>query len=125
MLCCEQPKPVPDEYKTRHMLCCERPEQFLMDLRHAHLVAKHAVRYLKGTIEYGLKYDRIKRLTCMVMLIRIGSATEKKSTLGCFFGLRFSIGYWFGRIQSCMALSTAEEKYVATYSTICEVVCFF
>ena len=27
-------------------------------LRHVHmLVAKHAVRYLKGTVEYGLKYD--------------------------------------------------------------------
>ena len=25
--------------------------QFLMDLRHAHLVAKHVMRYLKGTIE--------------------------------------------------------------------------
>ena len=31
--------------------------QFLTDPRHDHLVAKHAVRYLKGTIEYGLKYD--------------------------------------------------------------------
>ena len=31
--------------------------QFLMDLRHAHLVAKHAVRYLKGTVKCGLKYD--------------------------------------------------------------------
>ena len=31
--------------------------QFLTDLRHAHLVAKHAMRYLKGTFEYGLKYD--------------------------------------------------------------------
>ena len=31
--------------------------QFLKDLIHAHLVAKHAVRYLKGTVEYGLKYD--------------------------------------------------------------------
>ena len=27
-------------------------------LRHVHLmVAKHAVRYLKGTVEYGLKYE--------------------------------------------------------------------
>ena len=27
-------------------------------LRHVHLmVAKHAMRYLKGTIDYGLKYD--------------------------------------------------------------------
>ena len=31
--------------------------QFLADLRHAHLNAKDAVRYLKGTVEYGLKYD--------------------------------------------------------------------
>ena len=30
---------------------------FLTDPRHAHLVAKHAVRYLKGTIECGVKYD--------------------------------------------------------------------
>ena len=28
-----------------------------MDLRGAHLVAKNAVRYLKGIVEYGLKYD--------------------------------------------------------------------
>ena len=30
------------------------PSQFLIDPRHAHRVAKHTVRYLKGTIEYGL-----------------------------------------------------------------------
>ena len=31
--------------------------QFLTDPRHAHLVVKHAVRYLKGTVDYRLKYD--------------------------------------------------------------------
>ena len=32
--------------------------QFLTDSRHVHLiVAKHTLRYLKGTVEYGLKYD--------------------------------------------------------------------
>ena len=56
----------------------------------------------------------------MVMLIRIGSATKKKSTLGCFFGLRSSMGYWFGKMQSCMALGTAEAKYVATCSATWE-----
>ena len=31
--------------------------QFLMDSRHVQLiVAKHVLRYLKGTFEYGLKY---------------------------------------------------------------------
>ena len=32
--------------------------QFLMDLRHVCMVvATHVVRYLKGTIEYGIKCD--------------------------------------------------------------------
>ena len=32
--------------------------QFLTDPRHVHLMGpKHAVRYLKGTVDYGLKYD--------------------------------------------------------------------
>ena len=32
--------------------------QFLTDLRHVHLiVAKHILRYLKGIVDYGLKYD--------------------------------------------------------------------
>ena len=55
------------------------------------------------------------------MLIWIGNATEKKITLG----LRSNVGYWFGKMESCMALSTAEEKYVATCLDIWEVVCFF
>ena len=61
----------------------------------------------------------------MVMLIWIGSAIERKRTLGCFFSLKYSMGYWFGRMGSCMALSTAEEKYVANCLVICEVVCLF
>ena len=33
-------------------------------LRHVHLmVAKHAVRYLKGTVDYGSSTRKIKRLT--------------------------------------------------------------
>ena len=32
--------------------------QLLTDLRHVHLVvAKHVLRYLNGTMDYGLKYD--------------------------------------------------------------------
>ena len=31
--------------------------QFSTDPRHAHPVANNAVRYLKGKVEYGLKYD--------------------------------------------------------------------
>ena len=32
--------------------------QFLTDLRHVHLIAaKHILRYLRGTVDYGLKYE--------------------------------------------------------------------
>ena len=32
--------------------------QFLIDLRNVHLIAtKHILRYLRGTIDYGLKYE--------------------------------------------------------------------
>ena len=32
--------------------------QFLIDLRHVHLIAtKHILRYMRGTIDYGLKYE--------------------------------------------------------------------
>ena len=37
--------------------------QFLTDQRHVHLiVGKHLVRYLKGTVEYGLKYEANKKI---------------------------------------------------------------
>ena len=33
--------------------------QYLVDSRHVHLVVeKHVMRYLKGTIKYGLSYTR-------------------------------------------------------------------
>ena len=32
--------------------------QFLRDPRHVHLItAKHILRYMRGTIDYGLKYE--------------------------------------------------------------------
>ena len=32
--------------------------QFLTDPRHVHLIAtKHILRYLKGTVDYGIKYE--------------------------------------------------------------------
>ena len=37
--------------------------QYLIDLRHVHLtIAKHILRYLKGTIDYELKYKNDRRI---------------------------------------------------------------
>ena len=51
------------------------------------MVAKHAVRYLKGKIEYGLKYDMNHNinLESYVDLYWEGSAIDRKSTSGCYF----------------------------------------
>ena len=37
--------------------------QFLIDPRHVHLiVARHILKYLKGTVDYGLKYKANKKI---------------------------------------------------------------
>ena len=39
-------------------------------LRHVHLIAtKHILRYLKGTVDYGFKYEVNQKITWKVMLI--------------------------------------------------------
>ena len=49
--------------------------QFLTDLRHVHLIsAKHILRYLKGTVDYGLKYDVNQNINLEGYLIQIGQA---------------------------------------------------
>ena len=86
-------------------------------LRHVHLmVAKHVVRYLKGTIEYGLKYDTNQNINLdgYVDSYWVGSVIDRKSTLRCYFSMRSGVIFWFDRMEYCMALSTAEAKYVAT-----------
>ena len=85
------------------------------------------MRYLKGTVDYGLKYDVNKNIN----LEGYGdsdwadSSIDRKITLGCCFSMGSRVISWFSRKQSCMELSTTKEKYVATLSAILEVVCLF
>ena len=42
---------------------CFAVSQYLIDPRSVHLIAaKHILRYLKGTIDYGLKYDANQKI---------------------------------------------------------------
>ena len=87
-------------------------------LRHVHLiVAKHILRYLKGTVDCGLKYevDQKINLEGYVDSDWAGSAIDRKSTSGCYFSMGSSVISWFGRMESCMVLRTTEAKDVATY----------
>ena len=86
-------------------------------LRHVHLmVAKHILTYQKGTVDYGLKYEENQKINLegYVDSDWVGSAIDWKSTSRCFFSMGLGVISWFNRKESCMALSTAKEKYVAT-----------
>ena len=64
--------------------------KFWTEPRHVHLiVATHVLRYLKGTVDYGLKYDANQNINLhgYVDSDLAGSATDRKSTLGCCFSV--------------------------------------
>ena len=50
---------------TRPYICfvVNTLSQFLTDLRHVHLIAaKHILRYLKGTVDYRIKYEANQKI---------------------------------------------------------------
>ena len=74
--------------------------QFLTDQRHVHLIsAKHILQYLRGTLDYGLKYkdDQKINLEGYVVSDWVGSAIDRKSTSGCCFSMVSSVISWFSR----------------------------
>ena len=53
---------------TRPNICFSMTtlSQFLTDLRNVHLIAaKHILRYLKGTVDYGIKYESNQKIMIM------------------------------------------------------------
>ena len=72
----------------------------MTDPRSVHLTAaKHILRYLKGTIDYGLKYDANQKINLegYVDSDWAGNAIDRKSTLGCFFSIGSGVISWFNR----------------------------
>ena len=72
----------------------------MIDPRSVHLIAaKHILRYLKGTIDYGLKYDANQKINLegYVDLDWAGSAIDRKRTSGCFFNIRLGLISCFSR----------------------------
>jgi hypothetical protein len=99
--------------------------QYIVELRSVHLVAeKHVMRYLKSTIDYGLKYasDHEISLQGFANSDWVGSVVDQKSTYGCFFSMGSSVISWFCRKHTSVALSMVEAEYIAVCSTSSEVV---
>jgi hypothetical protein len=74
--------------------------QLLVEPRHVHLVvAKHVMRYLKGTIYCGLDYDGDHDFTLSgyTDVDWAGSVSERKITSGCCFSLGSAMISWQSR----------------------------
>ena len=81
--------------------------------RQVHIIAtKHVMRYLKGTIEYGLRFsaDCEFKLQGFTDSDWAENVKDRKSTSGCCFNLGSTMISSFNRKQTSVALSTVEVE---------------
>jgi hypothetical protein len=93
--------------------------------RKVHLVAnKHVMRYLEGTLDYGLRYVTNNEfgLYGYSYLDWAENIPDKKSTSTYCFSVGSSKVSWSNMKQSCVAISIVEAKYVAACATCREAI---
>eukprot|EP00253_Pinus_taeda_P024229 PITA_24229 len=98
--------------------------QYMVEPHHSHWIgAKNILRYLRGTITYGLRYSAEDvRLHGYSEVDWVGIVVDQKSTFGCCFSLGSASISWMSRKQKSVALSTAEAEYIAACMASCEAV---
>ncbi|CAH9054752.1 unnamed protein product [Cuscuta europaea] len=86
--------------------------------------AKRLLRYLQGTINYGIWYKTTpdSRLTGYCDSDWAGSQDDMKSTSGYAFKLGSGIFSWGSKKQDSVALSSAEAEYVAAAGAACQAI---
>ena len=82
------------------------------------------LRYLQGTLDYGLDYKQSDgvRLARYTDSDWAGCASNRKSTSRCCFGLGSVVMSWFSRKQKSIALSSSEAEYMAVSQASCEAI---
>lgn len=87
--------------------------------------AKRILRYVKGTLEYGLVYTRKSGnnlLTGYSDSDMGGSIDDRKSTGGMVFYMNENLITWVSQKQRCVALSTCEAEFMAATAAACQAV---
>jgi hypothetical protein len=85
---------------------------------------KRVLKYLKGTLDYGIKYTD----SFDVELIGYSDSDwasnldDQRSTTGYSFDIGFRIVSWSSKKQPTVSLSYTEEEYKVLRATSCEVV---
>ena len=88
------------------------------------VAAKRLLRYVKGTLELGLKFERSNNFELVGYSDAdwAGDVDTRKSTSGYVFMLGQAVVAWASKKQSVVALSTTEAEYIALCSATQEAV---
>eukprot|EP00257_Ricinus_communis_P019408 XP_015578394.2 uncharacterized protein LOC107261729 [Ricinus communis] len=78
-------------------------------------VAKRILRYVKGTVDYGIKFSQVENFSLHGYSDSdwAGCADDMCSTSGYWFSLGSGIFSWCSKKQEIIAQSAAEAEYVA------------
>ena len=96
--------------------------QFMVDPRRVHwTAAKRILRYIRGTVEYGLVYEcrGSVELAGFTDVDWARCVEDRKSTSSCF-STGSGVVSWFNRKQKSVALSSAKVEYMAASMAACE-----
>lgn len=87
--------------------------------------AKRVLRYLSGTIDYGLLFVKSNQLLLSAYADAdwANDCIDRKSYTGFAIKLGNNIVNWESRKQKCVALSSTEAEYLAI-SDVCKDLCF-
>eukprot|EP00253_Pinus_taeda_P036089 PITA_36089 len=99
--------------------------QFMVEPKRAHwAAAKDVLRYIQGTIEYGLLYTRRNdiRMSGFVYADWAGSSVHRKSTSGYYFNIGLGMTSWCSRKQKLVALRLDEVEYMVASIASCEAI---
>jgi len=87
-------------------------------------IAKKVMRYLKGTLNFGLRYGREEKLKLMAYIDSDygRDVDDRKSILGYVSMVNNVALYWSLKKQEIVTLSSTEVEYVVATSSGCHCV---
>ncbi|KAK9053340.1 hypothetical protein SSX86_029973 [Deinandra increscens subsp. villosa] len=97
--------------------------RFMQEPREAHLKAvKHIIRYIKGTVKYGLLYKSGERgdLQGYSDTNHMMDTDDGRSTSGDVFFYNKSLVSWHSQKQKTVALSSCEAEFMAATTAACQ-----
>lgn len=118
-------------------LCNSRPDiayavgiisRFMSEPRVSHLLAaKRVMRYIKGTLQYGILFPKCLNDSSMELMAYsvadwCGDRQDRKSTSGYLFKFMNAPISWCAKKQPVVALSTCESEYIAGCMAACQAI---